>query len=90
MRGRRRRWIRDRQTAKALFAAGLMAESLEHFRAASALAPEDPTHAYNLGAALEESGDAASALAAYETVLRLAPGFGPALAGLERLGAAGR
>lgn len=54
------------------YAEGRYADAATHFSDAYAADP-DPTYLYHLGRALEGAGDAAGALAAYDTWLELAP-----------------
>jgi tetratricopeptide (TPR) repeat protein len=54
------------------------------YRELSRLYPEDPDVSLSLARALEKTGDYPEALAAYQRVVQLAPGYGAALLGMGR------
>jgi tetratricopeptide (TPR) repeat protein len=56
----------------------------DSYRELSKLYPQDPDVELSLARALEKLGDYPEALAAYQRVVRLAPGYGAALLGLGR------
>jgi tetratricopeptide (TPR) repeat protein len=71
--------------AIALHQVGLLDEAVHNYRQVIAYGEERPEVFCNLAAALQALGEIDGAAAGFEEALRVAPGYGPALAGLAGL-----
>jgi tetratricopeptide (TPR) repeat protein len=65
-------YVAENNFAHALIEQGHYDDAIVHFRAASAIEPEDPVSQLNLGIYAQEHGDLRQAQARYESVLQLA------------------
>ncbi len=66
-------------------AAGKLQDAVRHYRIARIALPQDPTPHFNLGVALEDSGDAQGARESYFEALRIDSGYADAHYNLARL-----